>query len=181
VLSDRHVVVVLGPHGVGKTEVAQRLAEVDARQLVTLGHEQIHEAIVNRIAKRKWPDRLIEPPALLLDGPVWLKNRPAAVQALCELLRARAAAAKRTLVCQADEEGSCDAVIGEMESGSTVVIGLRFPKGPRGRLRFARRVCDELDLPRVVAKGTEDLDPWGYAEVIRRLKEHTKVSRRATG
>jgi hypothetical protein len=175
ILRDRHTVVVLGPGGVGKTAVAQRLANpagiADGRavpigELVYLDTNAVQDALVARVATRAWSDRLVEARSLVLDGPVWLRNRPAAVAALCELIRARADACRRTLIVQNEEDCSVDTLIASMEPGEIVVIGLRFPKGPRGRLRFARRACDELGIARTAARGTDLIEPWGYARVI---------------
>jgi hypothetical protein len=193
ILRERPIVVVLGPAGVGKTTVAMRLAtqdqEPDRRgrigEIVHLDTAAVQNALVERVATRRWPDRLVEAKALVLDGPVWLRNRPAAVGALKELLLARAEAGRRTLVCQSDDDCSIDVLMAAMETGVMAVVGLRYPKGTRGRLRFARRVCDDLHVPRTAARGTDLLEPWGYAMVIARLSEWkaahpTPVGRRAT-
>lgn len=169
ILRERHVILVLGPKGVGKSSVAQRLASLDlpcAKGVLCLDTRQLQDALVVQVGARGWDPRLLEVPALVLDGPVWLHNRPAAVRALCELLRIRAERGLRTLVCQSDHDCSIDVLMGALEAGSSVVVGLRFPKGTRGRLRFARRVCEELDIPRSLARGSDLLEPWGYEAVI---------------
>jgi hypothetical protein len=141
-----------------------------ADEPLVLDTRALQNALVERIALRHWPARILNVPALVLDGPVWLKNRPSAVDALRELIRERAKAGRRTLVCQSDEDCSVEVLLGEMEAGSTAVIGLRFPKGPRGRLRFARRMCDDLGLSTERARSTEAMEPWGYEAVIGHLK-----------
>lgn len=168
ILRDRYVVVVIGDPGVGKTSVAMRLAGV--REPLVIDCRALQDEIVHRTRQRQWNPQLLEAPGVVLDGPMWLRKRPAAVTLLVELLRKRAEARRRTLVCQNAEDGSIETLLGAMEAGSLVTIGLRFPKGPRGRLRFARRVCDELGLPRSAARGTETLEPWGYAAVREHLE-----------
>jgi hypothetical protein len=74
------------------------------------------------------------------------------------------------VLCQCDEDGSIDELIAVMRPGSIAVIGLRFPRGKRGRLRFARRVCEELGAPREAARGTDQLEPWGYSRVVESIR-----------
>ena len=78
-------------------------------------------------------------------------------------------------MCQSDTDGSVEELIATMEPGSLVVIGLRFPKGERGRLRFARRQCDRLGLPKSLARGTDQLEPWGYDRVVAHLKSQIRA------
>jgi hypothetical protein len=175
ILRDRRIVFVLGPAGVGKTSVATRIADpwhgtdAAATEIVVLDTVGLNDALIACVRDRAWPCRVREVRALVLDGPVWLKNRPAAVSSLCELLRLRSDAGLRTCICQDDADGSVRLLMDALLAGTYAVIGLRFPKGPRGRLRFARHACDELDVPRIAARGTDTLEPWGYAEVIQHL------------
>lgn len=167
VIRERQVIFVLGPEGVGKSSVARCLAGEPARVLDT---RELQHAVLERVRRGRWAPELLEARALVLDGPVWLRHRQGLVDLLVELLRARLEARRRTVVCQSDNDGSAEALIGAMEAGSLVVIGLRFPKGKRGRLRYARRVCDELEIPREAARGTELLEPWRYDRVADHLR-----------
>jgi hypothetical protein len=152
---------------VGKTSVARRLGGSGSAYLDARG---VRDALCEHVQLRGWNPRLLDAPSLVLDGPVWLRNRPHAVAALVELLRYRSDRGRMTLVCQTDEDGSIEILMGELDPGSAVVIGLRFPSGTRGRLRFARRVCDELGLARELARSTDQIEPWGYEQVIRTLQ-----------
>ena len=156
------MLLVLGPGGVGKSSVAMRLVggdplRVDARAL--------QEALVERLSEGCWPARLTEAKGLVLDAPEHLVDRAQALTWLTELLRARAASGRRTAVVEAPDDRSVDALLQRMEPGMVVVIGLRFPKGKRGRLRYARRLCRDLGLPLAAAHGTARLEPWTYRAV----------------
>ena len=133
-------------------------------------HGALQLAIVDRVRKGKWAQRLLTSPGLVLDGPEWLGARPGVLAMLTDLVRSRAKGGHQTVVCQPDHDGSLHLLAGAMEAGSVVVIGLRFPSGRRGRKRFARRVCDELGLPISAASGTEQLEPWSYQAVLRSLR-----------
>jgi hypothetical protein len=180
ILRERKVVFVLGPEGVGKTCVAQRIADpwhgsdAAATEAIVLDTPHLNDALIDCVRECGWTDRILRARAVILDGPVWLKNRPGAVSALSDLLRLRAEAGLRTCVCQDDADGSVRLLMDRLPSGSYAVIGLRFPKGERGRLRFARRACDELGLPRTAARGTELLEPGGYERVVQHLLEVKK-------
>jgi hypothetical protein len=163
VLRQRSIVVVLGPEAVGKTEVAWKIAGQDGVRVDTHG---LQEALLTRVRQGAWEDRLLMAPALILDGPVWLRGRAGVVALLAELLKTRAAASRTTVLCQRDGDGSIDELIAVMRAGSVAVIGLRFPTGKRGKLRFARRMCDQMGAPREAARGTDQLVPWRYERVI---------------
>ncbi len=169
-LKQRNVVFVLGPPGVGKSSVASVLAGEPRR---SFDHREIDTMLLDRVRGGRWEPVLLEPGCLVLDGPVWLRNRAGAVALLAELAKLRAESGHRTLFCQADSEGSIEELIAAMEAGSAVVIGLRFPTGKRARLRCARRICDELGFPRDAALGSECLDPWRYDRLRAWLVERT--------
>lgn len=169
-LRQRRVVFVLGPPGVGKTSVASVLSNGDARSIDARAIDQI---LLERVRTGRWSDEWLTPIDLVLDGPVWLRNRSGAVSLLAELAQLRAADGARTYVCQAEADGSIEELIAAMVAGSSVVIGLRFPSGKRARLRCARRMCDELGLPRDAALGSECLDPWRYDRLVAWLVERT--------
>lgn len=167
-LRSRHTVFVLGPQGVGKSSVARTLSgpariELDTRQL--------EHVLLDRVRMGRWSERVGDAPALVLDGPVWLKNRRGAVNLLLDLARQRSACARRTVFCQTEGDGSIEALIAQTEPGSAVVIGLRFPTGRKSRLRCARQLCAELGLPPAAAAGSETLEPWRYDRLVAFLVE----------
>lgn len=174
VVRDRPVVFVMGPDGSGKTRVAEKLARVGVSKRARprrLDSRELQRAVIERIKRGSWPARLRRAKSLVLDGPVWLRNRPAVVDVLYELLNERIRNGGRTILVQSDADGSVELLMGKMETGSLVVVGLRFPQGPRGKLRFARRMCGELDLPRDAARGSQHIQPWRYARVITYLEK----------
>ncbi len=171
VVRRRLATVILGPEGSGKTTVAMRLVGSGVLRLDT---RAVQAALVERVSMRGWAHELREAPALVLDGPVWLHNRPAAVDCLAELVRHRIAQGKRTAICQSDCDGSAHLLIEPIGLGQVVLVGLRYPKGRRGRKRFAARCCDELGLPRLAARGTEAIDDWSYESVLRYLARWKK-------
>jgi hypothetical protein len=130
--------------------------------------------MLRRVRTGSWPDSMTEPPGLVLDGLVWMRRRKSAVAMVVELLIARAKVGQRTSLCQSHADGgSIHALISGMPPGSLVVIGLRFPKGRRGRLRFAMRMCKDLDVQSSEARATVDLTPWTYARVIAYLRKQS--------
>lgn len=168
VLRCRQVVYVLGPEGVGKSTVARSLC---GQAHVELDTRQLEHVMLERVRLLRWPERIEQTPALVVDGPVWLRNRRGAVNLLLELARQRAVDARRTVFVQGDADGSLEELISHSEPGSAVVVGLRFPTGRRGRLRCARRLCAELGLPFAVAAGSEVLEPWRYDRLVAHLVE----------
>ncbi len=162
-VSQRHVVIVMGPPRVGKSRVGRRLAALaTGAQAEVMDTHDLDAAIVDRIRTGGWDDSLRCAPALVVDGPVWLRNRPSVVRLLVELATIRGAHQHRTVFCQRMVDGSAEELMGALPPGSTVVIGLRFPKGRTSRLSIARRRCEVLGLPLERSSRSHDLSPWSY-------------------
>ena len=127
--------------------------------------QAIERAVLERVREGRWPSEALCNACLVLDGPVFVRTRASLRKLLRELLDARTAVSSRTLVTDASGDGSAERLLDGMAAGDTVIIGLRFPKGRRGRLRYARRRCAEQGLPREAAAGTDRLEPWTYQAV----------------
>jgi hypothetical protein len=162
VVAERRVVIVLGSPGVGKSSVARSLAGTEPRVVDT---RALQEALVHRVRSGEWPDEIVAAEALVLDGPEHLVSRVQALEWVTELLCTRDTAGLRTAVVESPGDRSVDALIGRIPAGVCVVIGLRFPAGQRGRVRFARRLCDARGLPHRAAAATARLEPWTYRRV----------------
>ncbi|MEL6341925.1 MAG: hypothetical protein AAFV53_02255 [Myxococcota bacterium] len=158
----RPLVFILGPRGVGKSRVAQRLVGAGALHLDEL---TLLELVAQQVLERRWPMQLTTRPDLIIETPYFLVRRPGVSAALRSLLRERVAANLRTIVIEAVDHASVQKVLMEsvpLEQRATIV--LRFPVG-RGRQRFAARVCDELQIPRTHSRAVKDIKPWNYANV----------------
>ena len=164
--------MVLGPAGSGKTSVACRVASLgqSGGPVLRLNTAELQREVVSRVRFGEWSSGLKEAHALVLDGPMWLRQRHGVVSVLCELLSDRAKDGLRSCVVQSNDDGSIEALMGGMAAGSMTVVGLRFPMGPRGKLKFARGTCDDMEIPRWAARGTDEIGPWSYSRVIGYLR-----------
>ncbi len=161
-LRERPVVVVCGPLGVGKSSVARAIAGDKARSLDDRG---LHAAMVWRIRQSRWSKALLTVPALVIDGPVFLADRPGAAATVVELIRLRVEAGLHTVLVEGLlADGSLGLLMDAVPPEQRATLTLRFPVAG-GRLRFAQRVCDELDLPRGHARAVQKLHPWSYRAV----------------
>lgn len=162
VVRERPVVFVLGPDGSGKSAVGFRLAGAGT---LKLDNRSCQKAILERVREGSWSDALLSAPTMVLDGPVWLQNRPGATGMLAELLELRAGAGLRTVVCQADTDGSVAVLLERMPAGLCATIALRFPRSRKARLRVAERICAASGVSPRVARKTVDLGRWDYHAV----------------
>jgi hypothetical protein len=168
-LRERPVVFVAGPRGSGRSAVGLRVASEGGLPVLVLGTAELHDEVVACVRAGCWSERLVEAPALVLDGPTFLQSRTAALRAIRDLLRLRRTAERRTVVVEVQQDRSLCLLMEGMPAGSMVTVALRWPASRAGRLRFARRACDELSLPRSAAAGTEALEPWSYPSVLAEL------------
>lgn len=162
VLRERQTIFVVGPRGVGKSTVARMLA-ADAEQLDT---RACQAAILARVRLGEWSSDIVDCPTLVMDGPVWLHNRPGALGLLRELVDLRSAAGHRTIICQADTDASVMLLLDRLPAGSCAVVALRFPRSPKARRRVAERICASHGVDAARAFGTAGLPNWSYAGVL---------------
>ncbi len=167
VLRQRPLVVVCGPRCVGKSTVAVKIGGDKARVVDDRG---LHQATVWRLRKRGWSKAMLEEPCLVLDGPVFLASRPAAAGMVIALIQERVAAGLRTILVEGPvDDGSVQLLMDAVSPEQRVTLTLRFPV-EGGRLRFAQRICDELGIPRAVARETLGLEYWCYRSVREHLE-----------
>ncbi|HMV66151.1 MAG TPA: hypothetical protein PKA64_04830 [Myxococcota bacterium] len=175
IFRERSVVFVLGPPRSGKSAVARRIVEAPDRAALELDGPRLGEELVRCARHRRWSEGILAAGGLILDGPENLARRPGGLAFVVALLLERERRGLKTVVCQGRGDGSIEALLGSLPAGTAVVLGLRFPNSRSGRLRFARRVCDQMGLDRGAALGTDLIDPWGYAEVIAALSQGRAV------
>ena len=162
----RPVVVVLGPEGAGKSEVALRIAGPDSIVIPTMA---LHRGLIDWVRTSEWPEHWLEPAPIVFDESVWLRGRPGIVRGLVSLLRQRSQQGYRSIIVQPDHDGSIDCVLAELSVGAVCTVGLRLPVSRRARLNFAREICRRHGLDESLAPPTTRLEHWSYQAVRRML------------
>ncbi|MEZ4319056.1 MAG: hypothetical protein R3F61_16190 [Myxococcota bacterium] len=161
-MRDRPILFVLGPDGVGKSLVARRVAPEPP---VILDNRDCQKAILTRVRNGHWDPEIVECRSLVLDGPVWLQNRPSVVAILAELLALRSSDGRRTVICQADTDASVHLLMDRIPCGSSATIALRFPDSRKARMRVAERICQQNGIPLRNARRAMSLRSWNYRGV----------------
>ena len=170
VIRSRTMLFLLGPAGVGKSTVAKSLGGPES---VYASEQEMLQAINHHALKRSWSHSLEMASTLVVECPCFLDRRPAALQAMKALLRARSGGGRRTLICEPESGTSMEALMSAVHPGYRATIVLRFPIG-RGRKRFAHSVCDELGVSRSLARKTDQMDPWSYLGVIALIEQRSR-------
>lgn len=163
-LTERPLIFILGPSGVGKTSVARRIVGEDA---LAYSQEDLLRALNDAARTRRWSTTLEQAPALLFDDIDFLHGRYGALELLGQLLRLRAKAGRRTAFCQGADT-SMTLLYDQLPPHLRVSVLLRFPVGS-GRRRHVVRRCLQRGIPFELVREAVILEPWSYAAVERYL------------
>lgn len=172
VLRERPILFVLGPSGAGKTSVARRIVE-ETPGAVEAG---FRAAVVTAVRERAWAPELREAPALLFDDVDFLYNRFGAQGLLGALLRERALAGRRTVLCQGGPDTSVTLLYAPVPLALRATVLLRFPVG-RGRRRHVASRCLVRGVEFAAARDAVTMEPWTYRLVEERLDGLAPTSR----
>ena len=162
VVRQRGICFVIGPQGVGKTEVALRIAGDDSLYLSNKG---LDREVLDRVRSGVWRDGILAAESVVLDGPVFLRSRPSLAQMLVDLFHAREGEGRRTILVDTANGNAVQTLMSVLRPGRASVIALRFPVSRRARLRYAKKLCEEMGLDQEEARGSSCLEPWSYTEV----------------
>lgn len=177
VLRERAVVYVLGPDGVGKTTVGRRLC---GDERLEISGDQLRRATVGTARRGFFSAELTEAPVLLVDGLDYWYNRYGAVELVGRLLRARAAAGRRTVLTQGPADNSITELYGPVPLELRASLLLRFPVG-KGRRTHVTERCRARGLDPSLAAEAVHLEPWTYAgveAVLDRIQDALEQRRR---
>lgn len=177
VIDGRSVTFLLGPLGVGKTTVAQRIVAAAGARAAARGRTAgeavtdvcFRKALVDAVRRGRWPDALRRAPTLLFDDVDFLEQRYGATNLIGALLRERAEAGLRTVLCEGQADGSVTALYATLPLHARATILLRFPVG-RGRRNYVRTRAAELGVPWERAREAVGLEPWSYGAVEAALR-----------
>jgi hypothetical protein len=150
---------------VGKSTVAERVAQWPHGKLLRLERRKLSELVIRRVRHGAWSRSVVAAEGLVLDGFEQLQSRPEFVRLLVDLTQVRSEAGLRTVLVDGCDDGSVPALMDALDPGVVAVLLLRFPNGPSGKLRYARRRALELGLPVGAALGTEHIADWSYQRV----------------
>lgn len=164
-LRERPVLFVLGPLGVGKTAVARRMLS-DCGAVV----ESAFRPAVVAAVRGKWSKNLREAPGLLFDDVDFLHNRLGALELLGALLRERALAGRRTVLCQGGPDTSVTLLYPAVPHALRASVLLRFPVGS-GRRNHVKARCADRGISFNAARDAVTMEPWSYEAVERFLDQ----------
>ena len=162
----RPIIFIFGPAGVGKTIVAKHLL---AGEHTLYRQQELMEAFLQKVRKRRWPTELSTADNLIVEGPCFLEQRPQILTMLQSLTRLRLKKGLRTIILDAEDLGPVRQILRSIPPEERASIVLRFPEG-RGRYRFLAHACRDRGIPLRHARRLMTLEPWNYASVFRDLE-----------
>jgi len=163
---ERPIIFIFGPAGVGKTIVAKHLFEDG---FVLYKQQQLMEAFLQKVRRRRWPTDLNSEDCLIIEGPCFLEQRPQILMMLQSLIRLRLKKGLRTIILDAEDLGPVRNILRSIPNEERATIVLRFPEG-RGRYRFLAHVCRERGIPLRHARRLMGVEPWNYSTVFNDLE-----------
>lgn len=166
-LRQRPFIFVFGPSGVGKTIVAKHIL---GEGHVIYKQEDLQEAFLQKIRRKRWPDALSHSEKLILESPCYLRQRPQILSLLQGLLRLRLRKGLRTIILDAEDFGPVRDILTSIPIEERASLVLRFPSG-RGRYRFLAFECRKRGLPIRLAREVSELEDWTYAKAFSALEE----------
>lgn len=116
----------------------------------------------------QWVPELSESTELIFELPPLLSSRPHVRRMLRKCLKDRTERGFRTVVLEAEDYGSTQAIMRLTDFKHRALLILRFPEG-RGRYRFAAKACVESGVPTTLSKRLGDIPDWTYEKMFAEL------------
>ena len=165
-LQERPLIFLFGTSGVGKTILARHLAGPES---LLFRKQDVLDIMLHKVRKRRWQTHLTTIPALILEAPYYLSQRPQILKLLQNLVKLRTKKGLRTFILDSEDRGPIRDLLQIFPPEARATIVLRFPVG-RGRYRFLAHECRKRSLPIRWARELSLYEPWTYADVFAQLE-----------
>ena len=166
-LQERPLIFLFGASGVGKTILAKHLAGTEH---LLCRKQDVLDIMLHKVRKRRWHTHVTTIPALILEAPYYLSQRPQILKLLQSLVKLRTKKGLRTFILDSEDRGPIRDLLQIFPPEARATIVLRFPVG-RGRYRFLAHECRKRGLPVRWARELSRYEPWTYADVFAQLEE----------